>query len=343
MRETVSVTGTIWASPSRGAQVARAALTPFSWIYAAIVGVRNAAYDRGLLRAHQLSLPAISIGNLTVGGTGKTPVSAFVARRLAELGMKPAIVMRGYGSDESLVHQRLNPAALVIVEPDRVRGAAKAAESGRDVIVLDDAFQHRRARRDADVVLLAAELSGPVRSLPAGPWREPLTSLARASFIVVTRKSASLARANDLLSEARAFAPGAGAAIIHLAADALVGWQSGELAPLQSVQGKTLLAVAAIGDPLAFGAQLMAAGGTVELAAARDHHAYSAAEARELARRGADADLVVCTLKDAVKLGPLWPREGPPLWYLSQRVEVESGAAELDRALMAVAGRKPTN
>ncbi len=343
MRESVSFVNRVWESSAVWARAARAALIPFSWIYAAIISIRNVAYDRGWLRSHALALPAVSIGNLTVGGTGKTPVSAFIARRLGELGMKPAIVMRGYGVDESLVHARLNPTALVIVSPDRVRGAAKAAEAGRDVIVLDDAFQHRRARRDLDIVLLAADLAGPVRSLPAGPWREPLTSLARASFIIVTRKSASFARASDLLTQARRFAPAAGTAIVHLAADCLVSWHSGEIAPLESLRNEVVLAVAAIGDPRSFGAQLSVAGAIVELAASRDHHAYSASEARELARRGAGFGLVVCTLKDAVKLGPLWPREGPPLWYLSQRVEVESGAGEMDRALTAIARQNPTD
>jgi tetraacyldisaccharide 4'-kinase len=340
MRESIPGVNRVWESSALWARAACAVLLPFSWVYAAVVSLRNIAYDRGWLRSHRLALPAISVGNLTVGGTGKTPVSAFVARRLGELGMKAAIVMRGYGDDESLVHTLLNPDAFVVVAADRVRGAAEAAEAGCTAIVLDDAFQHRRARRDLDIVLLAADLAGPVRSLPAGPWREPLASLTRASFIVVTRKSASFARASDLLTQARRFAPAAGTAIIHLAPDNLICWQSGEIAPLESLRNKTVLAVAGVGDPRSFGAQLAAAGAEVELAAARDHHAYSATEVRELSRRGATFGLVVCTLKDAVKLGPLWPREGPPLWYLSQRVEVESGAAELDRALAAAAAPK---
>jgi tetraacyldisaccharide 4'-kinase len=331
----------VWESSAITSRLARAALMPAGWAYAASVAIRNAGYDRGLLRAHPLTLPSISVGNLTVGGTGKTPVSAFIAHRLEQLGMKPAIVMRGYGGDEPLVHARLNPAVPVVIAADRVRGSADAHAQGCNVVVLDDAFQHRRAKRDVDIVLLSADLAGPVRPLPAGPWREPLASLKRASLIIVTRKSVSGARAGDLLTQARRWAPGAAAAIVHLAADALVSWQSGETSALDSVRGKRVLAIAAIGDPRAFGAQLATAGAKVELAAERDHHAYSAAEAGTLAARAAGFDLVVCTLKDAVKLGPVWPREGPPLWYLSQRVEVESGAAELDRILAAVADLKP--
>src|SRR5471032_2745808 len=171
------VFGGVWESSAIGARVVRAALIPFSWVYAATVAARNAAYDRGWLRSHRLALPAISVGNLSVGGTGKTPVSAFIAARLAELGARPAIVMRGYGGDEPLVHARLNPGIPVVVTADRVRGTADARANGRTVVVLDDAFQHRRAKRDADLVLLSADRAGPVRALPAGPWREPLTSL----------------------------------------------------------------------------------------------------------------------------------------------------------------------
>ena len=333
----------VWESSSLAARMARGALMPASWVYAAVVAARNAAYDNGWLRSHELVLPAISVGNLSVGGTGKTPVSAFIAARLEERGFKPAIVMRGYGRDEALVHARLNPGVPVVIAADRVRGAAEARAMGRNVAVLDDAFQHRRAKRDVDVVLLAADLAGPVRPLPAGPWREPFTSLARASLIVVTRKSASPVRARELLAHARRFAPNTGGAIVHLAADRLVAWLSGELLDLATLRGKTVLATAAIGDPRAFAAQLTEAGARVEIAAERDHHAYSAADAVGLARRAAAVDLVVCTLKDAVKLGPVWPHEAPPLWYLSQRVVVESGAAELDRILATLAVPGPTN
>jgi tetraacyldisaccharide 4'-kinase len=332
----------VWESPTAGARAVRAALMPASWAYAAAVAARNAAFDHGWLRARTLALPAISVGNLTVGGTGKTPVSAYIAARLAERGSKPAIVMRGYGADENLVHARLNPGIPVIVAADRVRGAADARAMGRDVVVLDDAFQHRGARRDADVVLLAAELAGPVRALPAGPWREPLGSLSRASLIVVTRKSASRETARHLLAHALRFAPRSGGAVIHLAADRLVGCLSGEFLDLSSMNGRSVLAVAAIGDPHAFAAQLTEAGARVTLAAERDHHAWSAADAAKLARRAAGAEMVVCTLKDAVKLGAVWPREAPPLWYVSQRVVMESGADELERILAALVARNPT-
>jgi tetraacyldisaccharide 4'-kinase len=345
MGEGQSAVDGVWESPARAAALARLALAPASWGYGAVVALRNAAYDAGWLRSYPLALPAISVGNLTVGGTGKTPVSAFIAARLVERGARPAIVMRGYGGDESLVHAKLNPGVPVIVAADRVLGAAHARAAGSTVAVLDDAFQHRRARRDADIVLLAADFGWGaalprVRLLPAGPWREPLGALRRASLIVVTRKRASRERAEEWLAHARTHAPESGGAVVRLAADRLISWSSGESVDAALVRGQSVLAIAAIGDPLAFSGQLEDIGAGVAVVAARDHHAYSAAEAVDLARRGAASDRIVCTLKDAVKLGPLWPREAPPLWYLSQRVVVESGADALDRILTAVAGPK---
>lgn len=333
----------LWESSSGGARLARAALTPASWAYAAIVAARNAGYERGWLPSRELALPAISVGNLTVGGTGKTPVSAFIASRLAARGLKPAIVMRGYGSDETLVHAHLNPGVPVFVAADRAAGVIQARAAGCTVAVLDDAFQHRRAKRDADVVLLAANLAGPARLLPAGPWREPFDSLARATLVVVTRKNASIERARELLARALRVAPGALGAIVHLAADRLVAWRSGEILDPATLSGKRVLAAAAIGDPNAFSAQLAETGARVELASEADHHAYSPRDAAALAHRAAGADFVICTLKDAVKLGPVWPREAHPLWYLSQRVVVEAGALELDRVVATLAAQKPTN
>ena len=159
-------------------------------LFGAVVRVRNALYDRGWLPARRAPLPVVSVGNLTVGGTGKTPVAAWIVRRLSERGHRPALVSRGYGRDELALHGRWNPAVPVVASPDRAGAAREAARRGADVAVLDDGFQHRRLARDADVVLLAAEERFPGRMLPAGPYREPSRALRRADLIVVTRKAA---------------------------------------------------------------------------------------------------------------------------------------------------------
>lgn len=320
-----------WAADGLAAR----ALTPLSWLFAAGTGVRNALYDLGILRSERLPIPAVSVGNLSVGGTGKTPLAAWIARELVTRGAKPAIVMRGYGGDEPLVHERLNPAVPVILNADRVAGGREAAQLGATVAVLDDAFQHRRARRDVDLVLVAAEQGQATRLLPAGPLREGRHALRRATLLIVTRKSASLAEAEAVASRWTGFAGAPPACIVALTPGPLHDVREPAAAALQpqALAGKTVLAISAVGAPSAFAAQLGALGAVVTQAAFPDHHAFDARDAAALAARAESVDFAVCTLKDAVKLGPLWPRVASRLWYLSQAVVVERGAAPLHEAL----------
>lgn len=317
----------------------RTLLTPLGWLYGGAVALRNRAFDAGILPSHELALPSISVGNLTVGGTGKTPVAAWLVERLQAAGARPAVVLRGYGADEVLVHRRLSPLIPVIANPDRVAGTLQARAEGANVVVLDDAFQHRRARRDVDLVLLSADRSGPVRSLPAGPWREPLASLARAQLVAVTRKNASVLRAKELLASALRFAPKAEGVVIHLTMDAIVPVSGGASNPIAKLSGVPVLAISGIGDPRAFQSQLRAAGALVTGESFPDHHPYTARDAEDLARAAGTRLQPVCTLKDAVKLGPLWPAQAPPLWYLSQRADVEVGGGAMQAVVDALAAR----
>lgn len=320
----------IWAADGPAAW----ALTPLSWLFGVATGTRNLLFDLGVLRAHSLGLPAVSVGNVSVGGTGKTPVSAWVAAQLREMGARPAILLRGYGDDEPLVHARLNPNVPVIANPDRVAGASEARAQGATVLVLDDAFQHRRAARDLDLVLVAAEQGDAHRLLPAGPLREGRRALRRAHFVIVTRKAASTAEAEGVAAGWTAFAGAPPTAILALNPGPLHPIDpAGASLPLSTLAGKRVLAISAIGAPGAFEAQLRTAGATVESAAYPDHHAFGPGDVAELVRRASVTDLTICTLKDAVKLGPQWPRQAPGVWYLSQAVEVERGGALLREAL----------
>ena len=337
MADVADAASRVWYGRGVSPGVARALLAPLGWLYGAGVRARGALYDANVLRAHDVALPALGVGNVTVGGTGKTPVASWIARRLRDAGARPAIVLRGYGGDEPLVHRLLSPDVEVVVDADRVRGVAEAARRGADVAVLDDAFQHRRARREADVVLVSAEQArAPTRLLPAGPYREPLSSLGRAAAVIVTRKSAPREEASDVAERVRR-SRNVPTAVVALALDALCAWSpaGGSRAEhaLGALTGERVLAVAAVGDNEAFFAQLAAAGADVERAPFADHHAYSPEDVAALARRAARVSRVVCTLKDAVKLGPLWPDPGPTLWYVSQRVIVEDGGDVLDRIL----------
>ncbi len=333
-----SVRRAVLASWERDGLIAHL-LAPFGWIYALGAAMRNAGFDLGATRTVDLGRPTVSVGNLTVGGTGKTPVSAWVAAWFLARSLKPAILLRGYGDDEPKVHARLVPGALVAPDPSRARAAESARAAGAQAFVLDDGFQHRQARRDLDLVLLPAEERGSRRCLPAGPYRETRRSLRRAHAVIVTRKDAPRERAEAVLAEALRSAPGAVGVIMHLAPGPLRLAAGGDGArpdaevPLDGLRGKRVLAVSAIGAPASFEAQLRSCGAVVEGAAYPDHHAFTAADVTALTRRAQGAELVVCTLKDAVKLDPLWPRQGRVLWYLSQSVTVERGAADLDALL----------
>lgn len=337
----------VWYGDGTGARVARIALAPLSLLYAVVGNVRNAAYDRGILARHVLPIPTVSVGNLTVGGTGKTPFAAWLAGELLRRGRRPAIVLRGYGDDEPAVHARLTPRAIVVANADRVAGVEEAARRGAEVAVLDDAFQHRRARRDADVVLVSADRwPARARTLPSGPFREPLGALRRAALVVITRKAADAAAALRVERRIREAVPGLDVAHAHLAPAALVDVASGASRDLGTIAGRPVLAICGVGDPDAFARQLTAAGARVSLRAFPDHHPFADADvaglvdaATEVARAGG---IVVCTLKDAVKLGPRWPAAAPALSFVSQQVILEAGQEALDRLLTSVLHAPPT-
>ena len=313
----------------------RAALWPISRAYDAAMVARSRLYDSGVLDAKTPDLPTISVGNLTVGGTGKTPFSAWLATKL-KTRANPAIALRGYGGDETQVHRRLNPDVPVIVNPDRGAAIHEAKAHGADIVVLDDAFQHRRIARNADIVILSAEqLLRPHRMLPAGPWRERLPAARRADLLVVTRKSASATeteRAKEMVSIA---IPDVPIVVAYLAPDELISATDDSTMATDRLRGVPVVAFAAIGEPEPFKLQLEALGAHVSLTAFRDHHTFTDQELRAIASRVPTDGFAVCTLKDAVKLASRWP--GPSrLWYVSQQLVVEQGAEDIDRLLKRV-------
>jgi tetraacyldisaccharide 4'-kinase len=316
------------------ARVSRMLLSPIEAAYRAAVVGRGFLYDRRFLKTGDVSVPVISVGNLSVGGTGKTPVAAWLARLLQDRGVATAIVLRGYGGDETLVHQRLNRGITVIASPDRLRGMREALAEGVDAIVLDDAFQHRRAARDADVVLIDADTwTGTTRLLPAGPWREPLGALRRASLVIVTRKVAHHDRVAEVKSAVAAVASSVPIATVHLTPGDLRSTVTGQTMPLHALEGADVTAIAAVAHPDAFFKQLTQLGAVVRPHAFRDHYSFTARDAVRLAAAARDSDFAVCTLKDAVKLWSFWPPQAGSLWYVSQRLKVEDGMTHIDRLL----------
>jgi tetraacyldisaccharide 4'-kinase len=300
------------------------------------MAVRESAYRRGWLAVRDLPLPSVAIGNLTVGGSGKTPIAIWVARYYVSSGLVPGILLRGYGADEVLVHQHAVPQAQVVADPDRVAGAERAMARGAQVLVLDDAYQRLDVRRDLNIAVVSAETTRAVRwSLPAGPWREGLGALDRADAVVVTRKratpEAALALAADL--QARIKGP---VAIAHLGLQYVEGMVSGLRHPASTLAGKRVVAASGIADPDAFVAQTKATGAAVQVATWKDHHDYRDEDVAWLAHAARRADHVVITQKDAVKLRNRWPSSVPEPLVAMLDLEWEEGGKAIAAALDTV-------
>lgn len=299
---------------------------PAEWAYRGAVALRNARHDRAGGFVVE-GLRVVSVGNLALGGTGKTPVSAWAARALAAAGHHPALVSRGYGRDELLLHRRWNPDIPVVADSDRVAAARAARAGGARAVVVDDGFQHRRLARDTDLVLLAAEDPFPGRLLPRGPFREPVSALGRAHGVVVTRRVASEADARTLAEKVSGLFPGVVTGRLALLPGA---WEDLDGARASPPRGPTL-AVAALARPEAFAAQVEAATGEpTELVAFPDHHGFTLDDVKALRARAGERTVVV-TEKDGVKLQPFAAPLGHNVRVLEQSLCWEAGEAEIAR------------
>jgi tetraacyldisaccharide 4'-kinase len=316
----------------------RAALVPAALFYRTATAVRVGAYRQRWIEQRIPSVPTIAVGNLTVGGSGKTPIASWMASYYQERGIRAGIVLRGYGGDEGDVHRQRTPEAAVVEDPDRVAAAERAIGLGARVIILDDAYQRLDIGRDLNVAVVSIESLTAARwTLPAGPWREPLGALDRADLVIVTRKRASLDAARRGAVLLQEWAPDAGLAIAHLALGGFHGLMSGRAVGGSELDGATVLAGAGIADPYAFGDQCRQLGATVQLRPYRDHQTFSETHVRDLLHAARRVDYVVVTQKDAVKLKPVWPAHTPEPLVADLAVEWEYGRARVETALDAAA------
>jgi len=333
------------------ATLARVGLSALAGAYWLAIRTRKALYDWGLLATRELEARVISVGNITTGGTGKTPLVVWLGRWLDERGVKAAILSRGYGdkphrgapSDETLFFQRRLPETPHLVGKNRYASGLRAiAEHAVACIVLDDGFQHLALGRDLDIVAVDALLPfGFGHLLPRGLLREPLAGLRRADLVVLTRCDLASAEAvADVARRVRRWAPAC--PIIESAHRPVWFYRHGtsERRPLAWVRGRKVAAFSALGNPQAFPLTLRALGARlVRHEAFRDHHWYSEAELAEIARgaREAGAEAVVTTEKDAVKIAA-FPADGPPLHVLAVELELGRGGELLEEALERLLG-----
>jgi tetraacyldisaccharide 4'-kinase len=327
------------------AALARLALGAAAGPYGVAVRLRNLAFDRGWRPVERAGVPVVSVGNLTVGGTGKTPTVEWVARRFRSRGRRVALLSRGYGqsqglNDEGLVLDQNLPDVPHLQDADRVRLARIAVEElEAEVLVLDDGFQHRRLGRDLDLVLLdALDPFGLGRLLPRGLLREPIGSLRRAGVVLLSRADlvdAPTRRAIRARAE-RAAGPLRWAEARHAPRDLIDA--EGESSPLDGLAGRKVAAFCGIGNPEGFRRTLAQLGvAPIGFRAFPDHHPYPRADVEDLARwaAGLGADLALTTQKDSVKLRV--PALGPvPLRALRIGLELLEGYDALDAALAAV-------
>lgn len=288
---------------------------PAAALYARAIARINARYDRGV-GVVTLDRTVISVGNLSVGGTGKTPLVAHIARLLRDDGRTPCIAMRGYrsaraGSDEADAYRLALPDIALVVQPDRAAGLAQlfATDQGRaiDTVILDDGFQHRRINRDLDLVLIDAT-SSPFqdRLLPMGWLREPPAALARAHAVVVTRADQIPADALDQLSrqinEHHGRPP---LALTRHAWRSIRSSRQSEPLPVDSIQGLRVLLVCAIANPRALLAQAQQLGLDIaDHLFLRDHDPFAARTINRIvaAARRCSPDAILVTEKDWAKL-----------------------------------------
>lgn len=327
----------LWSKRSLAARLARLSLLPPSLFYRMAMAVRTRAYRMGMLRAAEVPVPVVAVGNLTVGGSGKTPICNWIARYYAEKGLQPGIVLRGYGGDEGKLHRRLAESAIVVENPDRVAGSREAHANGADVVVLDDAFQRLDIVRDLNIALVSTESGRAVRwTLPAGPWREGIKAIRRADLVVVTRKRADLQSAERMADRLARISRNRPTAIARLGVTGFRGLLTGDSVPVESLHGARVLAAAGVADPYTFAAQCSEFGARVRLLPLEDHHEFSEQDTDRMVQAGRRVDYVVVTEKDAVKLRSLWPGTAPEPIVAALDVAWEAGETEIETALDAV-------
>lgn len=353
----------------RESVLGRAALTVLSWLYGAGVAAKNAAYAWGLRRSTHAGCRTVCIGNITTGGTGKTPAVLLAAQTLKKKGFKPAILSRGYGrrlkgrdvqalrdgrspsweevGDEPwMMHRALKGLDIpILVSPDRVAAAENAVKfSGSDILLLDDGFGHRRLGRDADIVLLnALDPFGGGRLLPAGNLREPATALARAALALITHADqVSPERLAEVRAAVAAVRPDLPVAESVHKAEGVYGLRDEVRHPLRWLKGRKVGAFSGIGSPASFEAELTKAGAeVVQTWRFPDHHPYTEAELRSIESVRAGLPLVT-TFKDFPRFPKGWANllKGDVL-ALGIRLDVTKGKSRWEEALCGGAVPSP--
>ncbi|MDA7925622.1 tetraacyldisaccharide 4'-kinase [Mariniblastus sp.] len=321
-------------------------------IYRTVIYLRNKKFDIAIKRVNKkiirnAGIPVISVGNLTTGGTGKTPMVIWITKRLRSYGMRVALVSRGYGSearngvdgpnDEALEMEHRLPDAPHLQDPDRYRMTQIAFhELDSEIIVLDDAFQHRQLARDLDIVLIDATAPfGFNRLLPRGLLREPLNSLSRSDLIVLTRVHLiSIANRNAIVQKIKRYAPNIPIAETRIRASHLLQFD-GQTEEIAKLKGQPVFIFCGIGNPENFKLSLEKLNcDSVGFERYPDHYHYQRSDLEHIkdSAQANGAAMIVCTHKDLVKIGTN-RLGGIPVYAMVVDVEFLSGEKEVEEHL----------
>lgn len=300
-------------------------LRPFSFLYDQIVGVKNSLYDRGMIGAYKAPVPVVSIGNLTVGGTGKTPITDFCLKSLVAQGKKVAVISRSYRADagspvlvdvehpfaaryygdEPVLLAQANPQVSVFVGPSKWQTAQYAVSNDTfDVLIVDDGFQHRKLSRDLNIVILdATESLDNYAVVPEGRARESWAGVQRADVLILTK--CNLAGEDDLKALEERLPKDKEILYFGYEINSFKNAKTGEVKLRQEFQGQELFLVSAIARPDVF-EKMMREMGEVSKKSIhyRDHHQYTDGDGKHIEEeyRKSQAKYLISTGKDAVKL-----------------------------------------
>ena len=326
------------------ATLGRTGLSAIEIPYEALVRLRNYGYDNSILTAKKASAPVISVGNLTLGGTGKTPLVAWLAHWFARNNKKPAIISRGYKaksgqlSDEAAELKILLPTVLHVANKRRIIAAKDAVAKGSDVLLLDDGFQHRQLGRDLNLVAIdATDPFGCNRLFPRGLLREPLKGLQRADALILTRTDqVSIKIRDEIKEQCFQFVGSHDKPWIETEhRPSNLRLIDGTTQPLETLQDKRILSLSAIGNPAAFNKTLATIGHEpVASLTFPDHHTYTTDDIHRISEKAesVEAEFIVTTLKDLVKLPPASVHKRP-ICALEISIQIQSGLQDLEYLL----------
>ena len=318
------------------AHIIKVFLWPFSMLYGFSVRVRRNLYEMGLLPSYRFQQRVISVGNLTVGGTGKTPLVILIAQWLQKKGIKSAILTRGYmdkdtASDEAAVLQSRLPFTTILVGANRVQNAKKFIENHDvNVFILDDGFQHFKIARDVNIVTIdSTNPWGNGYVLPYGLLREPLSALSRADIFVLTKSNMIGSKISEIKDRIKSIKSDAAIVETIHEPQSLINAVSASPSDLSILKGETVCAFCSIGDPASFEWTLKNLGANVvKIFPFMDHHLYNKSDIESIISfcQTQNIKMIITTHKDAVKLeSSLNNFQKLSLFYLEINLKITQG------------------